>query len=165
LTGGYLPLAATLTTHEVWQAFLGRYEESKQFYHGHTYGGNPLGAAAALASLDVFEEERVLERLAEKAARLAKHLERISRFDHVGDVRQRGLIVGIELVQDRASKTPYPWGERRGQQVCNVARERGVLVRPLGNVVVLMPPLAVSLEEIDQMVAAVEHGIRIATKD
>jgi adenosylmethionine-8-amino-7-oxononanoate aminotransferase len=165
LTGGYLPLAATLTTHEVWQAFLGRYEESKQFYHGHTYGGNPLGAAAALASLDVFEEERVLERLAEKASRLAKHLERIACFDHVGDVRQRGLIVGIELVQDRASKTPYPWGERRGQQVCNVARERGVLVRPLGNVVVIMPPLAVSLEEIDQMVAAVEHGIRVATKD
>ena len=165
LTGGYLPLAATLTTTEIWQAFLGRYEESKQFYHGHTYGGNPLGAAAALASLDVFTEERVLELLPEKIARLEKRLERIARLEHVGDVRQRGMIVGIELVQDRATQTPYPWTERRGQRVCDVARRHGVLLRPLGNVVVLMPPLAVSLEEIDKLVDAVQKGIAAATRD
>jgi adenosylmethionine---8-amino-7-oxononanoate aminotransferase len=164
LTGGYLPLAATLTTSEVWRAFLGRYEESKQFYHGHTYGGNPLGAAAALASLDVFDEERVFEQLPAKIARLAEHLQRIAVQAHVGDVRQRGLIAGIELVEDRAAKTPYAWSERRGQRVCDAARRRGVLLRPLGNVVVLMPPLAVSLEEIDQLALAVEHGIVEATR-
>ncbi|HVW37688.1 MAG TPA: adenosylmethionine--8-amino-7-oxononanoate transaminase, partial [Pirellulales bacterium] len=149
LTGGYLPLAATLTTTEVWNAFLGRYAESKQFYHGHTYGGNPLGAAAALASLEVFDEDRVLAGLPAKIARLDEHLQRISRHPQVGDVRQRGLIAGIELVQDREAQTPYPWAERRGQKVCDRARELGVLLRPLGNVVVLMPPLAATLEEID----------------
>ena len=164
LTGGYLPLAATLTTSEVWNAFLGRYAESKQFYHGHTYGGNPLGAAAALASLDVFDEERVLELLPAKIARLGEHLNRIARHPHVGDVRQRGLIAGIELVADRETQTPYPWAERRGQQVCDRARELGVLLRPLGNVVVLMPPLAVTLEEIDRIAIAVEQGILDATQ-
>ncbi|HEV7225892.1 MAG TPA: aminotransferase class III-fold pyridoxal phosphate-dependent enzyme, partial [Pirellulales bacterium] len=164
LTGGYLPLAATLTTSEIWRAFLGRYEESKQFYHGHTYGGNPLGAAAALASLDLFDEEQVFEQLPAKIARLAEHLQRIAGLPHVGDVRQRGLIAGIELVEDRAAKTPYPWSERRGQRVCDVARRRGVLLRPLGDVVVLMPPLAVTLEEIDQLALAAEHGIVEATR-
>jgi adenosylmethionine-8-amino-7-oxononanoate aminotransferase len=165
LTGGYLPLAATLTTTEVWNAFLGRYAESKQFYHGHTYGGNPLGAAAALASLDVFEEERVLEGLPAKIARLGEHLQRIATHTHVGDCRQRGLIAGIELVQDRATQAPYPWAERRGQRVCDRARELGVLLRPLGNVVVLMPPLAATLEEIDRLAMAVEQGIAAATKE
>lgn len=164
LTGGYLPLAATLTTSEVWNAFLGGYAESKQFYHGHTYGGNPLGAAAAIASLDVFEEERVLAGLPAKIERLAEHLERISHHPHVGDVRQRGLIAGIELVQDRATQMPYPWAERRGQKVCDRARELGVLLRPLGNVVVLLPPLAATLEDIDRLALAVEQGILEATR-
>ncbi|HEU5433684.1 MAG TPA: adenosylmethionine--8-amino-7-oxononanoate transaminase, partial [Thermomicrobiales bacterium] len=123
LTGGYLPLAATLTTSEIWNAFLGRYAESKQFYHGHTYGGNPLGAAAALASLDVFEEERVLADLPAKIARLGEHLARMSRHPHAGDVRQRGLIAAVELVLDRSTQAPYPWSERRGQRVCDRARE------------------------------------------
>jgi adenosylmethionine-8-amino-7-oxononanoate aminotransferase len=164
LTGGYLPLAATLTTDEIWRAFLGRYEESKQFYHGHTYSGNPLGAAAAIASLDVFDDERVLEVLPAKIGRLAEHLARIGRAAHVGDVRQRGLIAGIELVADRASAKPYPWGERRGWRACRHARRLGVLVRPLGDVVVLFPPLAISLDQIDRLCAAVEEGISVATE-
>lgn len=165
LTGGYLPLAATLTTSEIWNAFLGRYVESKQFYHGHTYGGNPLGAAAALASLDVFEEERVLAGLPAKIARLGEHLARMSRHPHAGDVRQRGLIAAVELVLDRSTQAPYPWSERRGQRVCDRARELGVLLRPLGNVVVVMPPLAATLDEIDRIALAVEQGIVAATKD
>ena len=165
LTGGYLPLAATLTTSEIWNAFLGRYAESKQFYHGHTYGGNPLGAAAALASLDVFEEERVLAGLPAKIARLGEHLARMSRHPHAGDVRQRGLIAAVELVLDRSTQAPYPWSERRGQRVCDRARELGVLLRPLGNVVVVMPPLAATLDEIDRIALAVEQGIVAATKD
>jgi adenosylmethionine-8-amino-7-oxononanoate aminotransferase len=103
LTAGYLPLAATLATDEIWQAFLGRYEESRTFFHGHTYGGNPLGAAVALASLDVFDEEQTLEKLQPKIARLAEPLGRIARLPHVGDVRQKGFIAGIELVRDVAT--------------------------------------------------------------
>jgi adenosylmethionine---8-amino-7-oxononanoate aminotransferase len=160
LTGGYLPMAATLTTDTIWDAFLGTFAESRAFFHGHTYGGNPLGAAAALASLEIFEEEKVLENLPPKIARLAKHLERIKELPFVGDVRQRGLIAGIELVRDKATKVPFPWSERRGWQVCDHARSEGILLRPLGNVVVILPPLAITCDEIDRMMAAVESGIQ-----
>ncbi len=163
LTGGYLPLAATITTGEVWRAFLGRYDQGRTFFHGHTYGGNPLGAAAAVATLDVFDEERTLEKLPAKIARLRAHLARIAELEHVGHVRQRGLIAGIELVRDRATREPYPWAERRGIRACEHARERGVLLRPLGNVIVLFPPLAVSLDELDTICAAAERGIEAAT--
>jgi adenosylmethionine-8-amino-7-oxononanoate aminotransferase len=159
LTGGYLPLAATLTTAEIYRAFLGRYEESKTFYHGHTYGGNPLGAAAALATLEVFEEEQTLMRLKPKVERLAEHLRRIARQAHVGDVRQQGFIAGIELVQDRATKKPFAWAEKVGIRVCQEATARGVWLRPLGNVIVIMPPLAISLEELDRICVTVEEAI------
>lgn len=165
LTGGYLPLAATLTTDRVWQAFLGRYEESRTFFHGHTYTGNPLGAAAALATLDIFEEEQTLAKLPAKAAHLARRLEPLRDHPHVGDVRQLGLIAAVELVRDKASKEPYPWGEKRGFRVCEVARRHGVWLRPLGNVIVIMPPLAISLEQIDRIVDAIADGIEWATKD
>jgi adenosylmethionine-8-amino-7-oxononanoate aminotransferase len=165
LTGGYLPLAATLSTTEIWNAFLGRYEESKTFFHGHTYGGNPLGAAVALATLKVFEEERTLENLQPKIARLSEHLACIAQYPHVGDVRQCGLIAGIELVRDRRTKEPFPWAEKRGIRVCQHALTEGVWLRPLGNVVVIMPPLSISLEELDRICNAVERGIVAATKD
>ncbi len=163
LTGGYLPLAATLTTRRVWDAFLGNYEDSKSFFHGHTYCGNPLGAAVALASLDVFEEEQTLAHLPDKIHRLADRLAGLRDEPHVGDVRQRGLIGAVELVRDRESKEPYAWEEQRGLQVCRHARELGVLLRPLGNVLVIMPPLAISVEEIDQIMDAVAAGIRAVT--
>jgi adenosylmethionine-8-amino-7-oxononanoate aminotransferase len=159
LTGGYLPMAATLATDEIWQSFLGGYDESKQFFHGHTYGGNPLAAAAALASLDVFDSDRVLERLPEKVARLGEHLGRLARLKHVGNTRQCGLIAGIELVADRSTQTPFDWRERRGWQVCRYARSIGVLLRPLGDVIVVMPPLAISLDELDRIGEAIDRGI------
>ncbi len=159
ITGGYLPLAATLATDEIYQAFLGTYAESKTFFHGHTYGGNPLGAAAALASLDIFEEEKTLERMAPKIARLKEHLARIGRMPHVGHVRQCGLIGAIELVRDKATKEPYPWEEKRGLRVCDYARNEGVLLRPLGNVIVIMPPLSITLEQLDKILGAMERGI------
>jgi adenosylmethionine-8-amino-7-oxononanoate aminotransferase len=159
LTGGYLPLAATLATDEIWRAFLGTYAESRTFFHGHTYGGNPLGAAVALASLDIFEEEQTLVRMRPKVERLAEHLARMARLPQVGDVRQRGLIAGVELVRDNRTKQPYPWEERRGMRVCDYARAEGVLLRPLGNVIVIMPPLAITLEELDRICMAVERGI------
>jgi adenosylmethionine---8-amino-7-oxononanoate aminotransferase len=164
LTGGYLPVAATLATDEIWQAFLAPYTESKTFYHGHTYGGNPLGAAVALASLDVFEAEQTLANLKPKIARLTEHLTRIAQHEHVGDVRQCGLLGAIELVRNRATAEPYPWEEKWGMRVCDAAREHGVLVRPLGNVLVVMPPLAVSLEELDRIMHAIEAGIVAVTE-
>lgn len=160
LTGGYLPLAATMATDEIWNAFLGRYEESRTFFHGHTYGGNPLGAAAALATLDVFDDEQTLSRLPEKIERLLHRLARIADLPHVGSVRQCGLIAGIELVADKQTQTPFPWEERRGQRVCDVAKRLGVWLRPLGNVVVVFPPLAISTAELDRICDAVEQGIR-----
>jgi adenosylmethionine-8-amino-7-oxononanoate aminotransferase len=163
LTGGYLPLAATLTTDQVYEAFLGRYEESKTFFHGHTYGGNPLGAAAALATLEVFGQEQTLTHLQPKIDRLAQHLTRIARHPHVGDIRQRGLIAGIELVHNRQTKQPYPWEEKRGMRVCQHALSEGVWLRPLGNVLVIMPPLSISVAEIDRICGAVEQGIAVAT--
>ncbi len=162
LTGGYLPLAATLTTDEVWNAFLGDYSEGKTFFHGHTYGGNPLGAAAALATLDVFDEERTLEHLPPKIDRLAEHLRRMARLPHVGFVRQCGMIGAVELVRDKATKEPYPWAEKRGLRACDHARTLGVLLRPLGNVLVLMPPLAVTLDELDCICTAAKAGIEKA---
>jgi adenosylmethionine-8-amino-7-oxononanoate aminotransferase len=159
LTGGYLPLAATLATDEIWNAFLGDYAAGRTFFHGHTYCGNPLSSAAALASLQIFDEEQTLEQLQPKIARLAEHLARISQLPHVGDVRQRGLMTGIELVRDRVTKEPFPWEEKRGLRVCLRARQEGVLLRPLGNVIVILPPLVISLGELDRICAAVERGI------
>jgi adenosylmethionine-8-amino-7-oxononanoate aminotransferase len=165
LTGGYLPLAATLTTDEVYNAFLGSYAESRTFFHGHTFGGNPLGAAVALATLDVFDEEQTLDELPVKIARLSDHLARIAGHPHVGDVRQCGLIAGIELVRDGATKEPYPWHERRGQRVCDYCLKEGVWLRPLGHVVVIFPPLAISLAELDRICLAVQRGISLAARD
>lgn len=159
ITGGYLPLSATLATDDIWNAFLGTYAESKTLYHGHTYGGNPLGAAAALATLDVFAEEQTLARLPPKIARMGEHLERIAAHPRVGDTRRRGLIAGIELVADKSTKSPLPWTERWGHRVCLAARKHGVLMRPLGNVLVWMPPLAISLEELDRIAAATEAAL------
>lgn len=160
LTGGYMPVAATITSEEIWSAFLGDYADSKTFFHGHTYGGNPLGCAAALATLDVFQEEQTLVALAPKIERMREHLARISEHPHVGDVRQRGFIGAIELVQDKAAKTPFPWQEKRGMRVCQHAIATGVWLRPLVNVIVLMPPLAVTLPELDRICTAAEEGIK-----
>jgi adenosylmethionine-8-amino-7-oxononanoate aminotransferase len=150
LTGGYLPLAATLTTEEVYAAFLGRPEEGRTFYHGHTYTGNPLGAAVALANLDLLTGG-VLGSLPAKVDRLRGHLDRLARLPCVGDVRQRGLLAGVELVQDRATREPFPSSVRAGAQVCRLARDRGLLLRPLGDVLVVMPPLAIDLPLLDRL--------------
>lgn len=149
ITGGYLPLSAVLATEEVYSAFLGSYESFRTFFHGHTYTGNPLCCAVALANLDVFEEEETIRRLGPKIERLSLHMERLRELPHVGDVRQRGFMVGIELVSDRETKSPYPPSEKVGFRVAQIAREKGVAIRPLGDVVVLMPPLAISHDELD----------------
>jgi len=159
LSGGYLPVAATLASEEVFAAFLGSYAESKTFFHGHTFGGNPLGCAAALATLDVFDQEQTLEQMPAKVARLAEHLAEFARLPAVGDVRQRGLIAGVELVGNRETREPLPWHERWGQRVCDHALSAGVWLRPLGNVLVIMPPLCITLDQIDRLAGAVRRGV------
>jgi adenosylmethionine-8-amino-7-oxononanoate aminotransferase len=151
LTGGYLPLAATLTTEQIFAVFLGRPEEGRTFFHGHTYTGNPLGAAVALANLELLFSSGTMAALPAKTARLGEHLQQMAALPHVGDVRQRGLMAGIELVQDRASKRPFAPEARMGAQVCRAAREQGVLLRPLGDVIVVMPPLRIEISLLDQL--------------
>lgn len=165
LTGGYLPLAATMTTERIYSAFYGTIAEGKTFYHGHTFGGNPLGAAVALANLQVFEDESTLEALEPKVARLAERLEEFRGRPHVGDARQRGLIAGIELVADKASKAPYPWAEQVGARVCALAREAGLLIRPLGDVLVVMPPLAIAIEQLDAMLDIMLTCVKRVTEE
>jgi adenosylmethionine-8-amino-7-oxononanoate aminotransferase len=165
ISGGYLPLAATLATEAVFGAFLAPYEDFRAFFHGHTYTGNALACAVALASLGVFRDERTLERLQPKIARLAARLAAdVVPLAHVGDVRQQGTMVGIELVADRATRTAYPPAARVGQQVVRAARARGVVLRPLGNVIVLMPPLAIAPEELERLVDVARDAIREVTE-
>ena len=159
LSGGYLPLAATLTTDRVYEAFLGEFASARTFFHGHTFTGNPLACAAALASLRLFETERVLERDRRTAEVLRPKLAAIAELPHVGDVRQRGLMVGIELVRDRRTREPYDYSERLGHRVCHALRERGVLLRPLGPVVVMMPPLSLTEMEAVRLGDAVREAI------
>ncbi len=152
-------MAATLTTDEVFAAFLGRPEEGRTFYHGHTYTGNPLGAAVALANLDLLES-RVLPGLPGRVERLRGHLARLAELPHVGDVRQRGLMAGIELVEDRATRRPFPGTLRAGARVCRLARERGVLLRPLGDVVVIMPPLSIAPDLLDRLCRVLDDCLK-----
>ncbi|RMG21175.1 MAG: adenosylmethionine--8-amino-7-oxononanoate transaminase [Deltaproteobacteria bacterium] len=151
VSGGYLPLAATLFTSRIYEGFLGEYGEFKTFFHGHTYTGNPLACAAALASLRIFETDRVLENLRPKVAHLRERLVALSAHERVVEVRQKGLMVGIEI-------GPYEPAARMGHRVCMAARDRNVILRPLGDVIVLMPPLCITTDEIDLMVDAVEYG-------
>lgn len=163
LTAGYLPLAATMATREVYDAFLGDYAEMKTFFHGHTFTGNPIACTAALASLDLFREDRLLESLGEKIAYLEERFRAISRLEHVGEVRRRGMIGGIELVEDRETGRPYPWQGRVGVRVCMEARRHGLFLRPLGNVIVVFPPLSISLEELKLLMDGIELSIRKVT--
>jgi adenosylmethionine---8-amino-7-oxononanoate aminotransferase len=163
LSGGYLPLAATVTTEAVFESFLGSYESRRTFFHGHTFAGNPLACAAAIASMRLFTEKRIIPGLAPKIAALAKALEPAARMAHVGEVRQRGLMVGLELVRDRATKAEYEYTLRSGQQVCVEARKLGALLRPLGNVVVLMPPLAMTEAQLQELAGIALAGIEKVT--
>lgn len=163
ISGGYLPLAATLTTRKVYDAFWGAYRDLKTFFHGHTFTGNPIACAAALASLDLFEKDDLLESLAPKIAYLKVRLQALAQLPHVGDARQEGLIGGIELVADKKSKGPYPWEERVGVRVCLEARKHGLFLRPLGNVIVVFPPLSISLPELTLLMDGIEASILAVT--
>ncbi|WP_218639578.1 adenosylmethionine--8-amino-7-oxononanoate transaminase [Paenibacillus sp. FSL A5-0031] len=151
LTGGYLPVAATLATDEVYEAFYADYEEQKTFFHGHSYTGNPLGCAVALASLKLFEERNMIEGVRAKASFVQQKLTALKDCQHVGEIRQKGLMIGIELVRDKVSREPYDWADRIGVRTTLRARELGMLTRPLGNVIVFIPPLSSNVAELDAM--------------
>jgi adenosylmethionine-8-amino-7-oxononanoate aminotransferase len=159
LTGGYMPLAATLTTDEIYQAFLGKYEDFKTFFHGHSYTGNPLGCAVALANLEVFKKDKTLARLQPKIKTMARLLQPLWQLPHVGDIRQRGFMAAIELVEDKKTRKPYPLKARIGHRVCVIARQRGLLLRPLGNIIVLILPLSTTLKELRHMLDTVRYAI------
>ncbi|OAN30478.1 adenosylmethionine--8-amino-7-oxononanoate transaminase [Pseudomonas oryzihabitans] len=164
LTGGYLPLAACLTTDAVYQAFYDDYHTLRAFLHSHSYTGNPLACAAALATLDIFAEDDVIAANKPLARRMAEATAHLVDHPHVGEVRQTGMALAIEMSADKARRTPYPWQERRGLAVYQHALSRGALLRPLGNVVYFLPPYVITPEQIDFLAEVASEGIDLATR-
>lgn len=166
ITGGYLPLAATLTSEEIFSAFLGEYKEFKTFFHGHTYTGNPLGCAVAQANLELFDRENVVERMQPKIVYLQQRLnDEFLSLPHVSDVRQWGFMVGIELVEDKNSRKNYPPERRIGHKIILEARKRSVMIRPLRDIIILMPPLTLSDDELKVLLDVVYDSIRVVTEN
>lgn len=163
ITGGYLPLAATLATEEIYRGFLGEYREFRTFFHGHTYTGNPLACASALANLDLFRKENTLKKLRPKISLLSRELARFKDLAHVGEVRQRGFMVGIELVRNKKTREPYRPEEKIGIRVIMECRRHGLIIRPLGNVIILMPPLAITMSELKKIAGIVYSAIKTVT--
>jgi adenosylmethionine---8-amino-7-oxononanoate aminotransferase len=164
LTGGYMPLAATLATEEIYQAFLGEYRDWKTFFHGHSYTGNPLGCAVALANLKVFQQEHTLKHLQPKIKALSRLLKPLVDHPHVGEIRQCGFMVGIELVKNRTTRRPYALEDRIGHRVAIEARKHGLLLRPIGNVIVLMPPLSITTSELTRLIQKTMESITRITE-
>ena len=163
LTGGYLPLSVCLTTDEIYQVFYADYVELKAFLHSHSYSGNPLACAAALATLDIFAQDNVIERNKGLASHMTQTCAPLQEHRHIAEIRQTGMILALEMVADKASRRPYPWQQRRGLQVYRHALANGVLLRPLGDVVYFMPPYVITEDEIDILAKVAEGGINIAT--
>lgn len=160
LTGGYLPMAATIARPHVYEAFLAPTTQSHQFFHGHTFAGNPLAAAAAIASIELMQREKVIDTVDAKSHKLRGALGPLADHPHVGDIRGQGLMVGIEMVADRDSRSSFDPALEMGRRVCRRALERGVWIRPLGDVVVLMPPLVASDDELDLLASVVVDSIQ-----
>lgn len=159
LSGGYLPMAATLTTRQVWNAFLGEYSQSRSFFHGHTYGGNPLGSAAALATLRLLESQGTLPLVQQRSAYLRERLSQLKEHPQVGDIRIKGLVGAVELVAHRDTREAFPWQARIGHQICQRMIADGVWTRPLGNVIVMMPPLCIEEAQLDLLVDVLYKAI------
>jgi adenosylmethionine-8-amino-7-oxononanoate aminotransferase len=159
ITGGVLPLAATLVTEEIYSAFLGTIEEQKTFYYGHSYTANPPACAAALASLDLFVEEKTLDRLQPKIAHLATRLDSLRSLPCIAEIRQCGFIAGIEVMLDPANLVPFPWQDQTGAKICTAARKHGLLTRPVRDTLILMPPYCTTREQIDLAVEALVKAI------
>ena len=163
LAGGYLPLAATLSTDEIYNAFLGEYSALKTFFHGHTFTGNPLACAVALENIAIFEREALLTRLQTSIKHFKNRLQEFYALSHVGDVRVCGLAAGVELVKNPETHAPYPLADKVGIRVCKAAFARGAMLRPLVNTIVLMPPLQISISELDALLDITYHAIAEVT--
>ncbi len=164
LTSGYLPLAVTATGEEIFSAFLGRYEEFKTFFHGHTYTGNQLGSSAGIASLELLLKKNFIKGVEKKIHLFEKALQKLYELKHVGEIRQKGLMIGIELVKNRETKELYEPYERIGYRVCRDIRKYEIFLRPLGNVIVLMPPLSITEKEIKYLVDSLYKSIKFITE-
>jgi adenosylmethionine-8-amino-7-oxononanoate aminotransferase len=164
IAAGYLPLAATVTTEEVYAAFLGEYAQLKTFFHGHTFTGNPLACAVALKSLELFESDNLLELLQDRIEQLKGRLGETALLAHVGSVRQCGLAAGIELVEDKKTKLAYPWEQKTGINVCAAARKLGIFSRPLGNTIVVFPPLSIAADELKMLMDGLKQAIQEVTE-
>jgi adenosylmethionine-8-amino-7-oxononanoate aminotransferase len=163
LTGGYLPLSVVLMRDSIYDCFYHDYRDLKAFLHSHSYTGNPLGCRAALATLDIFRDDNVIENNKPLAAAMRAATAHLAEHPHVSEVRQTGMIVAIEMCKDKRSRTPYPWQERRGLRVYQHGLEKGVLLRPLGNVIYMMPPYVISADEISLAASVASEGISLAT--
>ncbi len=163
LTGGYLPLSVVLTSNAIYDCFYHDYRHLKAFLHSHSYTGNPLGCRAALATLEIFRDDNVIENNKQLAAAMRTATAHLVDHPHVSEVRQTGMIVAIEMCKDKHSRTPYPWEERRGLRVYQHGLEKGVLLRPLGNVIYMMPPYVISPDEINLAARVASEGINLAT--
>ncbi len=163
ITGGYMPLAATITTEDIYEGFLGEYSEFKTFFHGHTYTGNPLACASAIANLDLFKKEKILDSLQDKILFLKDELIKFYNLENIGDIRQCGFILGIELVMDKETKKPYPLEKKIGIKIARETRDRGLIIRPIGNIVILVPPLSSTKDEIHRMVEIIYESVKLVT--
>ena len=165
LTAGYLPLSVTLMTDDIYQAFYDDYVTLKAFLHSHSYTGNPISCAVANATLDIFRDNNVIEDNKKKAALMQELTQPLTSHPHIADVRQTGMIVAMEMAKDKLTKTPYDWKERRGLTVYQHALSKGALLRPLGNVIYIMPPYVINETEIRHLVNTALEGIDLATRD
>ena len=165
LTSGYLPLSATITTQDIFDTFLGDYDELKTFFHGHSYSGNPLSCATAIANLEIFDEEKTISTIKASIRILDDQLKEFKGLKHVSDIRSKGLMAGIDLQKDPKKNIPYQLNERIGKKVCDMARYEGVLIRPLGDTIVIMPPVSIKEKELKKLTKSIYKCIKIVTED
>jgi len=165
LTSGYLPLSATITTQDIFDTFLGDYDELRTFFHGHSYSGNPLSCATAIANLEIFDEEKTISTIKASIRILDDQLKEFKGLKHVSDIRSKGLMAGIDLQKDPKKNIPYQLNERIGKKVCDMARYEGVLIRPLGDTIVIMPPVSIKEKELKKLTKSIYKCIKIVTED
>jgi adenosylmethionine-8-amino-7-oxononanoate transaminase len=165
LTGGYLPLSATITTNDIFETFLGEHEELKAFFHGHSYSGNPLACSAAIANLEIFEEEQTIKKAKKVIEIFEEELKEFSGLEHVSSVRNKGLMAGIDLKKNVKKNINYKYNERIGKKICDIAKKDGVLIRPLGDTIVIMPPVSINQKELKKLTRTIYRSIKEATEN
>ena len=165
LSAGYLPISATITTEKIFNTFRGEYKEGKMFAHGHSYTGNPLACAAALSNLEIFKKEKIIDKIQPKIQTLWEEVKKLEKLDFVGDIRGIGLMLGIELMKDKVKKIPFQVDERVGRKITLKVRKEGLAIRPLGDVLVFMPPLSISKKEIKWAIKTIGRAIKEFTID